>query len=205
MTDYPDKTCDYCLKVGMAYTFQNGETICPACLASVPSNSVELRKLVFTLRADLTKTQERVKELEEQLASADLGWIGWQEKHGEELEKSQALEAERDELKADAVRFKMHLEQKDRALAANAEEYKKLQAEFFDYTHETSKLRDQLNEAQSDLKDALRIIYEDAKYKKGFEDCRDAVIKTTKGRISAVLAQELGALTVTERGKDEKA
>ena len=144
MTDYPDKTCDYCLKVGMAYTFQNGETICPACLASVPSNSVELRKLVFTLRADLTKTQERVKEVEEQLASADLGWIGWQEKHGEELEKSQALEAERDELKADAIRFKIHLEQKDRALAANAVEYRKLEVERDQIKRETNRLREMI-------------------------------------------------------------
>ena len=65
------------------------------------------------------------------------------------------MEAERDELKADAVRFKMHLEQKDRALAANAEEYKKLQAEFFDYTHETSKLRDRLNETSGETTKAL--------------------------------------------------
>ena len=62
---------------------------------------------------------------------------------------------EREELKAAAVRFKIHLEQKDRALAANAEEYRKLKAEFFDYTHETSKLRDQLNEASDETAKAL--------------------------------------------------
>jgi len=65
------------------------------------------------------------------------------------------LVREREELKAAAVRFKIHLEQKDRALAANAEEYRKLKAEFFDYTHETSKLRDQLNEASDETAKAL--------------------------------------------------
>ncbi|OHD28234.1 MAG: hypothetical protein A2Y38_25255 [Spirochaetes bacterium GWB1_59_5] len=197
--------CPGCGKAGFIAKFLLAEsrTIkCSECGAwsepvrwELTKTGAQHRAELTTLRADLAAALERIEEQERNEEATRKYWSN----------AYYAMEAERDELKADAVRFKIHLEQKGRALAANAEEYKKLQAEFFDYTHETSKLRDQLNEAQSDLKDALRIIYEDAKYKKGFEDCRDAVIKTTKGRISAVLAQELGALTVTERGKDEKA
>jgi hypothetical protein len=49
----PDKTCHYCQKVGPAYTFSDGETVCPACFRDLPVGNrdchieiVRLRKLL---------------------------------------------------------------------------------------------------------------------------------------------------------------
>jgi len=103
-----------------------------------------LAEVVEDLVRERTAALERGRELE---GERDL-WIKRYEWQGETLSKvghdnytsaaviikallelSTNLEAERDELKADAIRFKIHLDQKDRALAANAEEYRKLEVE----------------------------------------------------------------------------
>jgi len=47
---YKEKRCKYCRKVGTAYTFTNGVTICPRCFESVSSDIVESWDEIFELR-----------------------------------------------------------------------------------------------------------------------------------------------------------
>ena len=58
----PTKICDYCKERGAAFTFLTGETICPACLKSLPGDLQDLRKEIFHLRSDYARLLETHRE-----------------------------------------------------------------------------------------------------------------------------------------------
>lgn len=74
-------------------------------------------------RSQVAAHEESIADLKARLAAAlsDVEVV---------VKDRDTLTSERDELKADAVRFNIHLEQKDRALAANAKYCKELKSEF---------------------------------------------------------------------------
>jgi len=143
--------------------FNADEDWCTGCNAKFPGESTSE---LTTLRADLAAAQSTIA-LIQKIAGCQVDRLvevveGLVKERGElqerikELERDEeatrkywsnayyAMEAERDELKAEAVRFKIHLEQKDRALAANAEEYRKLEVERDRLNSETNRLREMI-------------------------------------------------------------
>jgi len=53
---YPEKKCEFCGKIGPAYTWD--VTICPECFKTVSSNTGECWKEIFQLRAKLRELAE---------------------------------------------------------------------------------------------------------------------------------------------------
>lgn len=171
----------------------------------------EYRAEIATLRAKLAEVEQERDDLHawgcpgRTVEDWDL-WHGMRRRAEAAAQDRDRLAEENNELHADLNIAKIHLEQKDKALAANAKEYDRLAAEvvlktgaILSESEQNAILRAQLSAAQQSAQEPDRLF--DALGLKGSDRCIDGVIGQHILNVNAIKLQKQSAQEQYRKGR----